>query len=208
MFDWSFIGHGILLVREMRKNPYKPAPEPFQVIYKKLALPLTKFIVKRVGGDQDAVEEVFSRTLEAAWKGWNSFEHKSTYFTWLCRIALNKAADYYRDQVNERSRIITPTFKRLAEYKSSELSPEEYLVLEELKVGVNDCLNLLPYKTRRLLWLRYWKELTLFEIAKMMGISERAVEGRLYRARATMEEIITLSGKVTVAANTRGARQG
>src|SRR3990167_8673681 len=65
----------------MRKNPYKPAPEPFQVIYKKLALPLTKFIVKRVGGDQDAVEEVFSRTLEAAWKGWNSFEHKSTYFT-------------------------------------------------------------------------------------------------------------------------------
>ena len=173
-----------------------------------MALPLTKFIVKRVGGDQDAVEEVFSRTLEAAWKGWNSFEHKSTYFTWLCRIALNKAADYYRDQVNERSRIITPTFKRLAEYKSSELSPEEYLVLEELKVGVNDCLNLLPYKTRRLLWLRYWKELTLFEIAKMMGISERAVEGRLYRARATMEEIITLSGKVTVAANTRGTPQG
>lgn len=174
----------------MTATPHKPAPEAFQVVYKRLALPLMKFIVKRVGGDQEAAEEVFSRTVTAAWKGWNTFERRSSYFTWLCRIALNKAADYYRDQVNQRSKIITPTLKRLAQYKSDELSPEKKLILEELRQNVGECLDLLPADKRRLLWLKYWKELTNHEIAKLLGISERAVEGRLYRARAAMAEII------------------
>lgn len=182
------------MVKDPQKTPFKkaakPAPEPFQIVYKKLALPLTKFIVKRVGGDHDAVEEVFSRTMEAAWKGWGSFEHKSSYFTWLCRIALNKAADYYRDQVHKQSKIVTPTLKRLAEYKSNELSPEKKLVLQELRDGVGACLDLLPPDKRQLLWLKYWRELTNREIGKMLGISERAVEGRLYRARHAMEEVV------------------
>lgn len=156
---------------------------PFESVYKKLALPLTKFIVKHIGGNEETVDEVLSETFVAAWKGWKSFEHKSSYFTWLCRIALNKIADYYRDQVNRNSGIIVPLFGNLNIPNDKSLSPEEKISLQELRKSVDNCLNLLPYEKRRLLWLKYWEDLSYTEIAKILNISERAAEGRLYRAK-------------------------
>ena len=156
---------------------------PFEKVYRKLALPLTKFIIKAVGGKEEVVDEVLSETFIAAWKGWKTFKHKSSYFTWLCKIALNKIADYYRDQVNRNSGIIVPLFGNLDIPDSKTLSPEEKLALKELRESVNNCLNLLPYEKRRLLWFRYWKDLSYQEIARIMNISERAVEGKLYRAK-------------------------
>ena len=161
-----------------RKNPW------FEAQYKKFGTPLLKFIAKRIGANPEVSEEVFQETMVAAWKGYKTFRHKSSFFTWLCRISLNKIADYYRDQVNENSHIIVPTIEKLLAIPSKEISPEERLALEELKTRVSACLNLLPYETRRLLWYRYWRELSVREIARILGVSERAVEGKLYRARA------------------------
>jgi len=148
-----------------------------------LAVPLTKFVIKRVSGDSQAKEEVLSATMIAAWKGWGSFKHKSSFFTWLCRIALNKIADYYHDQINTRSKFIFPNLKNLADIESKDVSPEEKIALDELRASVNDCLNALPPEKRKLLQFKYWYDLPYNEIAKIMGISERAVEGQLYRAR-------------------------
>lgn len=162
---------------------------PFEKVYQKLALPLTKFIIKAVGGKEEVVDDVLSETFVAAWKGWNTFKHKSSYFTWLCRIALNKIADYYRDQVNRNSGIIVPLFGNLDIPDSKTLSPEEKMSLQELRASVNNCLNLLPWEKRRLLWLKYWQDLSTREVAKILKISERAVEGKLYRARHAFAKI-------------------
>lgn len=151
--------------------------------FERLATPLTKFIIKRVSGDSRATEEVLSSTTIAAWKGWGTFRHKSSYFTWLCRIALNKIADYYHDQVHEGSRIVVPLIDAITKADANNLSPDEQMALKELRASVNSCLNLLPPEKRKLLQFRYWYDLSYSEIAKMMGISERAVEGQLYRAR-------------------------
>lgn len=161
----------------MIKNPW------FTEFYKKLALPLTKFVMKRIGADKDEVDEIVEETFVAAWRGLTTFRHKSSYFTWLCRISLNKISDYYRDQVHQNSRIVAPLIDAITKIDKNTLSPEESLALKELRKSVNDCLNLLPYKKRRLLWFRYWKDMSYAEISKVMGISERAVEGQLYRVK-------------------------
>jgi RNA polymerase sigma-70 factor (ECF subfamily) len=162
----------------MTKNP-----RWFEAVYKEFALPLTKFVMKRIGADKGEVDEIVEETFVAAWRGWNTFKHKSSYFTWLFRIALNKTADYYHDQVNKKSGIIVPLIEAVAKADKKSLSPEETLVLKDLRKSVNDCLNLLPTEKRRLLWFRYWKDMSYSEIAKAMGISIRAVEGRIYRAK-------------------------
>jgi RNA polymerase sigma factor (sigma-70 family) len=143
----------------------------FESVYKDWALPLTKFVMKRTGANKKDVDEVVEETFVSAWRGWNAFKHKSSYFTWLCRIALNKISE-----------AITT-----ADNKS--LSPEENLALKELRKSVNDCLNLLPIEKRQLLWFRYWKDMTYAEISKMMGVTERAVEGQIYRAKHEFAKI-------------------
>lgn len=164
--------------------------QSFETVYRKLALPLTKFLVKRTGGNQQAVEEVFSQTIAAAWKGFQTFEHKSSYFTWICRIALNKIADYYREQIHQRSVLVAPTLEEWANIPEQNLGIEEKLALEELCNSVKDCLNLLPYQKRQLLYLRYWKNLSIKKIAQIVGCSERAAEGQIYRAKQEMKRIV------------------
>lgn len=162
----------------------------FEIVYRNLALPLKKFLTKRMSGDQHAVEEVFSRTVSAAWQGWHTFHHKSSYFTWICRIALNKMADYYRDQVNDNSRWILPVLEELAQAPTNELTPLEKLSLQELRAAMGECLDQLPKPTRELLQFRFWRQLTLKEIATITGSSERAVEGKIYRAKQLLKQIL------------------
>lgn len=164
--------------------------QSFEEAYRKLALPLTKFLIKRLGGKPEAVEEVFSQTMTAAWKGWNSFEHKSSYFTWICRIALNKMADYYRDQVNQKSHWIAPGLEVLAQFKSTNPTPEEKFALEELVKSVRECLDLLPEDKKQLLYLRFWKEYSIKRIAEVLEVSERAAEGKIYRAKLAFREAV------------------
>ncbi|OGM09459.1 hypothetical protein A2159_00815 [Candidatus Woesebacteria bacterium RBG_13_34_9] len=156
------------------------------------ALPLTKFIVKKIGGNQEAVDEVFSRTIAAAWIGWKTFKHKSSYFTWICRIALNKIADYYREQIHKESIFIAPLLEDIGELNCNHLTPDEKFALTELRVSVRSCIQLLPEEKKRLLYLRYWESLSIKKIAKILGCSDRSVEGKLYRAKKRLDEIISL----------------
>lgn len=179
----------------MRKTPHispkklAKKHQNFAVLYKSVALPLMKFLMKRMGANQDATEEVFSQTVVAAWKGWNTFEHKSAYFTWVCRIALNKMADYYKEQINHRSKFIVPTLETWANIKDESLLPDEKLALDQLRACVKSCLDLLPEEKRKLLYLRYWQGYSIKEIAAVYCVSERAAEGKLYRAKSAFKEI-------------------
>lgn len=169
----------------------------FNKLYKDHISPLTRFVFKRIGSDPEMADQIITETFEAAWKGYKTFKHKSSFFTWLCRIALNKIADYYRDQVNRRSHIVVPTFKKLTQIQSSDLPIEEKIALEEIREKVNQCLNLLPYNTRRLLWFKYWKDLSYKEISVVLKISPKAVEGRIYRAKSAFERVFNLNCKDT-----------
>lgn len=162
----------------------------FEKVYKDLALPVYKFLIKKTGGDMEAAEEVSSRTFEAALKGWDAFGHRSSYFTWVCRIALNKLADYYRTQIHERSRIVAPILEEMANIEDKNLTIEERLALQELRQSVKDCLLVLTSEKRELLYLRYWEHLSIKKISEIMGISERSVEGKIFRAKIELKKVI------------------
>ncbi len=166
----------------------------FEKVYPKVSLVLTKFIAKKVGSKPEAVDEVFSRTIVAAWKGWGSFRYKSSYLTWFCSIAIRKIADYYREQVNESSMLITPALEAVAgKLVDKNYSPEEQVCLHELRASIRQCLNLIPKEKAKILYLRYWKELTIKEIAKQLDTSERAVEGKIYRAKKIFKKIFEVN---------------
>lgn len=176
----------------MSKNPRATLKhKSFELVYRDLALPLMKFLVKRLGGNTLAAEEVFSDTVFAAYKGWHTFEHKSSYFTWICKIGIHKIADYYRKQIHEQSRIVAPLLEEIADSGSENLSFEERLILREVQSKVKECLMLLPEEKRRLLYLRFYKELSVKKIAQIMGVSERSVEGKIYRAKNELKMILS-----------------
>lgn len=167
----------------------------FEKLYKQFFSPLARFVFKRLGSDPEIADQIVTETFSSAWKGYKTFKHKSTFFTWLCRIALNKIADYYRDQINRRSHFIVPTLKqwsRIEQLQGSEpsTSPEERMALNEMRDKVNQVLNLLPDDKRRLLQYKFYRDLSYKEISFILKISPKAVEGRLYRAKKAFRLLI------------------
>lgn len=148
-------------------------------------------------------QEVLQETWVAALKSYKTFRHKSSYFTWLCKISLNKLADYYRLQVRHRSKVIVPSvaaFNRLVDPK---LSLEEKRSLEELKEKVNASLNLLPREYRQLLQMKYYDELTNKQISVKLSLPQRSLEGKLYRAKKTLAKIYAQSESGPSSSETR-----
>jgi len=158
-------------------------------LYRTLSKPVIRFILKRTGGDLEAAQQVLQGTFISVLKSFHTFHKKSTYFTWICKIALNKLADYYRDQVHYKSKVFVPSIEQFNLLIDPGLSPEEKLTLDELKSQVNKCLNLLPIEYRRLLHLKYYQELSTREIGLKLNLSPRALEGRLYRAKKALAKI-------------------
>ena len=144
-----------------------------------------RFLLKR-SKSPEVAHEVLQETWVAALRSYRTFKHKSSYFTWLCKISLNKLADYYRDQVNRQSKVIIPGIEKFNAIFDPKISVEEKMVLDELKSKVNKCLNLLPSRYRQLLQLRYYEELSLKEISLRSKISLRSLEGKLYRAKKAL----------------------
>lgn len=149
-----------------------------QQLYRKLLL----FLLKRTGGNYEVAQEVLQNTFLAAIKSFHTFHSKSTFFTWICKISLNKLADYYRGQVNRK-------FQLPLDLPAPGLTPEEQASLDDLRAHVNQCLNLLPPEYRRLLHLKYYMELSNREISLHLHLTSRSLEGKLYRAKKLLATI-------------------
>ncbi len=155
----------------------------FDFLYRSLGRRILYFILKRTGGNMEIADQVVQDTFVAAFKSYRTFAHKSTYFTWLCKISLSKLADYYRQQINAHSRLVAPALDELNSLVDPQISVEEKITLDELRSQVNNCLNLLPERYRRLLHLKYYLDLSNKEICVRLNLTQRQLEGKLYRAK-------------------------
>ncbi|HUV71754.1 MAG TPA: sigma-70 family RNA polymerase sigma factor [Clostridia bacterium] len=146
---------------------------------------LKNYILRRVGEDKDA-EEIFQETLASAIQSLPTFSGKSSFFTWLCGIANHEIADFYR-----KKKIKTFLFSRfpfLETLVSEALGPEEELLKQELREEVKQVLGSMSEGYSQILRLKYYQGLSMKEIAKKLGMTAKAVESRLSRARAAFKQ--------------------
>ena len=137
----------------------------------------------RIMGNQADAEDVVQEAYVKAYRALTSgeFDRRSSTNTWLYRIVVNGAIDAKRSR------------KRRAESSDEQVDPgwdgagfaESRLALSEL----DDWLRTLPADQRAALVLQSMEGLNNTEIAKIMGVSEGAVEQRLVRARATLRQM-------------------
>ena len=118
---------------------------------------------------EDAVQETFIKAM----KSYESFEHKSSEKTWLIRIAINCCKNIMRNRW----------------FKIRQNNPEE----NTERTG-NDSINDFLEKDRQIIVLHYYQELSVKEIASVIGKTENTTRQRLNRARGKMRKILTEAG--------------
>jgi RNA polymerase sigma-70 factor, ECF subfamily len=123
-----------------------------------------------VSRDRAIADDIAQDAFERAFRGLASFNGRSSFRTWLCRIVANRAVDVARG---------ARPWVELEE--AATLAPES----EDEAVDDRDVLDAvaaLPLERRTVVALRYWGRFTPPEIAEVLDLPVGTVHSRLARA--------------------------
>jgi RNA polymerase sigma-70 factor, ECF subfamily len=132
---------------------------------------------------KDIVQTVFIK----CYKKLNSFQGKASIKTWLYRITINQCKDYLRSSYFRR---VIPIGTMLKDNLESSNSTEEIILRNNMKLQIEECIGRLSSKYRDVLFLYYFQELSINEIAQVLRISVNTVKTRLRRAKEKLLPIM------------------
>jgi RNA polymerase sigma-70 factor, ECF subfamily len=135
------------------------------------------------GMAEDILQETFLRIYTYA----NSFDETQPLGPWLYRVTVNLAYNW----TNRAKRWLTfvqNTFWRLKPSPRRDL--EEVVEESELRQELRQAIDTLPEPQRVVIILYYLEELSVSEIAYVMGVPEGTIKSRLYYARERLRKTI------------------
>ena len=145
-----------------------------------------RYITIRIGDEmeaEDLTQQVFLNTLRSI----SSFKWKGTPFSaWLFRIAHNQVVDYLR----KRKRTAGPLDESLA---SGGDSPP---LLAERKLDIEQLLSATQQLTpaqREVISLRFTSELSIAQVAEVMGKSQGAVKALQHSAVVALRKVLLVT---------------
>jgi RNA polymerase sigma-70 factor, ECF subfamily len=147
-------------------------------------------IMKNADDAEDALQDAFFRAFLAL----ESFEGRSSFYSWLTRIAINSGLAILR---RRRSRpegalnldIQSENEDGLKEFRDLAPDPEQiYAKQEKLEKLLHAIQNLSP-ELRVAIRMRLSDNCSVKDIAARLSISEAAAKSRLYRARTTLSSL-------------------
>ena len=154
----------------------------FAVLMQRHKASLYRFIRRYVGHDDDAFD-LLQDSFVSAWTALKRFDPQRPFAAWLRQIALNKCRDHARRRV----------LRAIVRYVSGEhddapagarwANPEAALRGDETLQQLDAAIVSLPVTLREPLILCVFENLSHRETAQLLGVSEKAVETRLYRAK-------------------------
>jgi RNA polymerase sigma-70 factor (ECF subfamily) len=154
-------------------------------------------VLDGVGTAQD-VEECVNDTFIIAWEDYSSFDPvRGSLRTWLTMRAKYVALDRRRQVLRRQQAVNAAGGLRHAdgspaesETATSRDSVEQLLERREQQDLLRQALDRLPELDRLLVYLRYFQLKRSEEIAAMTGLTRRAIDTRLWRARKGLRETL------------------
>lgn len=136
--------------------------------------------------NREDAEEVAQDAFFKAYRNLNAFEERSSFATWIYRIAYNQAISKLRSRKEEMMRIDEGS-------KAGEKFAFNSETLDGLEAGdrqryLTAALNGIKSDEAAMLTLFYFKELSIEEIAEVTGLSKSNVKVKLHRGRKSLLE--------------------
>lgn len=145
--------------------------------------PLMRYIISPILPDSREQEECLADLSLLIWDKIHLFDpERGSFKTWLSALTRNTALN--------RARRLTPdaAAQELShDLPSFEPGPEEQLLRKERLQNLKAALNTLTSGEQLLFYRKYYYLQSTAQIAAEMGLTERAVEGRLYRLKQKLK---------------------
>ena len=151
--------------------------------------PLMRYIIAPILQNPQDREDCLSEVSMRVWEKIGQFDgEKGSFHAWLTAITRNTALNHARKASGSSAEELSESTP------SPELSPEETLLKKERQEALKTALSRLSYKDRLLFYRKYYYRQSTAQIAAELGMTERAVEGKLYRVKKQLRK--SLGGEV------------
>lgn len=147
-------------------------------------------LVRSLVRDSDSALDITQEAFISGFAALRRYDPDRPFRAWMSRIAINKARDWarrrkVRDFFN-RAVNLNEAYAVAGDEPLQDETAEHRAELE----GVMQAIARLPHKLREVLVLRTIEDVSEAETASLLGVSAKAVETRLYRARKALDEIL------------------
>jgi RNA polymerase sigma-70 factor (ECF subfamily) len=148
--------------------------------------PLMQYIIRPIVADPQDREECFSEAVMRILDKIHLYdEERGSFRAWITSVtrsvALNKHRSikipYEKAEVTEQ----TP---------STEPTPEEQILQQEQRRELRNAISQLSQNDRVIFYRKYYYLQTTAQIASEIGMTPRAVEGRLYRIKKRLRKLL------------------
>jgi RNA polymerase sigma-70 factor (ECF subfamily) len=159
--------------------------EAFAQLYEENFDKIYRYVVLRIGNKTEA-EDMTQQVFLNAIKSISSFKWKGVPFSaWLFRIAHNQVVDYLRKKAKQATTILDQSLA--SSNLSPELVAEQSLDIERLLAATE---RLTPAQ-REVISLRFAGELSIAQVAKVMGKREGAVKALQHSAVVALRKALS-----------------
>ena len=133
-----------------------------------------------LAGDKEAAEDVVHETFVAIWQQAGRFTGSGSADGWMRRIVRNKSVDWCRRQ---RETPMTSEVESRYSARTDDSDPFEATANASAAQRLREALAILSVEQREAVWLCYFEELPISQIAAIARCPENTVKTRLFHAR-------------------------
>jgi RNA polymerase sigma-70 factor (ECF subfamily) len=160
----------------------------FEGLYKRYIKKIYGLVFRMVGSAQEA-EEVTQEAFLQVYKAIPGFQGKSSFYTWIYRIATNVALQHVKKASRRRRET---SFEEALETDAPAPGigahiafgcPEKAAESRDFYTALEKAINALPPNQRVVMILGPIQGHTYEQMAQITGTSEEIIKGRLHRAR-------------------------
>lgn len=145
----------------------------------------------RLFGDKEEAQDNTQEIFIFLWENPFAWKPKARFSSWLYRITYNRALNILRSRkIKSFFSIGTSSEKILENLPTEDPNPHELLIQGERQEKFNRMYNGLAPKLKAALHLKYWEKLSTKEIALSLGVSYRAAESLIFRAKKLLREVL------------------
>ena len=149
-------------------------------------------LVRSHVGDADEALGIVQETFVAAFASISRYDTNRPFRHWINRIALNKCRDWGRRRAVRRFFSFALPVEAAEAVADDTISGEAMIDDARALRATSEALALLPAGLKEPLILTMIDGLSHADAASVLGLSEKAVEVRIYRARRALEAMLTV----------------
>lgn len=149
------------------------------------------FAVRHLPSSEDGYD-IVQETFISVWESLHRYDASKSFEVWLRRIALNKCRDKLRKAFVRRliTRFTDADSDAIEAVPDPTPTPDEALSTTSAQQRFEVALASLPNQLREPLVLTIWEGFSQKEAAEILGITAKAIENRIYRAKKQLASML------------------